>query len=64
MKAVFHKSCSCYSCRRGRGRDFGQYIQNQNERKLRRGSNKALRDVLLGRKDDAVIAPISSPYTD
>lgn len=64
IKGTFHKACSCWMCMRGRGRSYGQFIQNQNERKLRRKSKVALAKVVKGVEDDAVIAPIASPYTD
>jgi hypothetical protein len=64
MKGTFHKSCSCPMCRYGRGRGWGQFIKNRNERKLRRKAKRALSEVVRGAATDAVVAPISSPYTD
>jgi hypothetical protein len=63
MKATFHKSCSCFICRRTRGTKSGQAIQNANERKLRRKSKLALKRVVEGTDEDAVVAPIGEPYT-
>ena len=64
MKAVFHKGCSCEQCKRGKGSKWGHMTQNANERKLRRTSKKALNDVVNHGAEDAVVAPISTPYTD
>lgn len=64
MKGTFHKSCSCAMCKRGAHTKAGQATQNANERKLRRMSKKALDEVVKHGAEDAVVAPISSPYTD
>ena len=64
IKATFHKSCSCVVCRLGRGRGWGQFARHKNERKLRRRARVALEKVVRGQADDAIVAPISSPYTD
>lgn len=63
FKGKLHRSCSCAQCKRGRASEAGQFVRNQNERKLRRKTKQALREVVKG-GDDAVVAPISSPYTD
>lgn len=63
MKATFHKSCSCSSCVRGRATEGGKVAHRMNEKKLRQRSRLALAEVKKG-ADDAVVAPISSPYTD
>ena len=65
IKGTFHKSCHCATCQRGAHSAAGQYTQNQNERKLRRLSRQQLANVLKGGDpEEAVIAPITSPYTD
>jgi len=64
MKGTFHKGCSCSQCMRGKRTDAGHQTQNANERKLRRMSKKALDAVVKHGAEDAVVAPISTPYTD
>jgi hypothetical protein len=49
---------------RGKRTDAGHQVQNANERKLRRMSKKALDSVVKHGAEDAVVAPISTPYTD
>lgn len=52
MKAT-PKSCSCFSCQRGKHTQAGHYTTNQEERAHRRAAKQALkRDGV-----DAVIAP-------
>lgn len=60
MKATFHKSCNCASCRRGRN----HIKRNANERKLRQRTREAIHKLKTGKEEDVFIAPISSPYTD
>lgn len=60
MKGTQHKSCSCDYCKAGRGTKAGQDIRKRNERKLRRITRQQLKQ----HGGDAIIAPISSPYTD
>lgn len=64
VKGTQHKSCSCYMCKRGRGTAHGQFVRNQNERKLRRMARKATDAVVRGDTEDAVLGHIGSPYTD
>lgn len=61
MKATFHKSCSCSSCRRGRRHQ--KFTLKMNERKLRRRAKAELIKFLKG-AEDVFIHPITSPYTD
>ena len=60
MKATFHKSCNCRSCRRGRNHEK----RNANERKLRQRAREAITAFEKGKEEDIFIAPITSPYTD
>ena len=64
MKGTFHKSCSCPMCVRGRSTKSGKSVKKANERKLRHNAKVKLGRVVKGDTDDAVVAPISSPYTD
>jgi hypothetical protein len=52
----------CETC--GALKPAGQLTRHLNEKKLRQQARSALADVVKGRTDDAVIGPISSPYTD
>lgn len=63
-KHTMNKSCSCRMCRLGRGSNAGQLVRKANNRKLRRKGKQALDRVARGTAEDAVLGPITSPYTD
>lgn len=71
-KQKAHRSCSCQQCKRGSKTDIGHFIQNQNERKLRRQGRVELGKLKKGEvpadlqelEDADVLGKINSPYTD